>query len=393
MRKSKEATTRRPNLRQRSLFAESAEDRGQSVGRHCEIVSVGKRRDGGTRYWCLTHRADATAKYGKRASKCRAADAPGIRPEDTLDLYVDKYPGGIALWGAVPAVYDTTRLPMDRGIHVHARASSQSAKEIDRTFRAVRVLGSRLPDKGILVSELDAIYYMVASIAGYETKYVTCSYCGYPHLDRDWFSVHPHRRHLCAGCGKHFRDNDRAVGNPIAGVQAACGVTREKPTAPDRTLRLIQKDYPGGIQVWGSNPAFLWTSRKSEEEGIHVHAYKEDGRPPEIDETYSEVNIDGTDLDAHLVRTLMAQLTLPSLKDRVLSVKCPSCGAEQQDVGEFSFSASIARTCHECGSAAVARGRMRKVVANPLVSTLSALAERAPRPRQRHDLGLAPETL
>ena len=26
----------------------------------CEIVSVGKRRDGGTRYWCLTHRANAT---------------------------------------------------------------------------------------------------------------------------------------------------------------------------------------------------------------------------------------------------------------------------------------------------------------------------------------------
>src|SRR6267378_3294771 len=33
----------------------------------CKIVVVGKRRDGGTRYWCLKHRADATAKYGRRA--------------------------------------------------------------------------------------------------------------------------------------------------------------------------------------------------------------------------------------------------------------------------------------------------------------------------------------
>ena len=43
----------------------------------CHIVSVGKRRDGGTRYWCLQHKADATAKYGKRARTCRAAH---VRP-------------------------------------------------------------------------------------------------------------------------------------------------------------------------------------------------------------------------------------------------------------------------------------------------------------------------
>src|SRR5258708_1652769 len=37
----------------------------------CHVVSVGKRRDGGTRYWCLLHRADATAKYGRPAKSCR----------------------------------------------------------------------------------------------------------------------------------------------------------------------------------------------------------------------------------------------------------------------------------------------------------------------------------
>ena len=76
-------------------------------------MSVGKRRDGGTRYWCLQHKADATAKYGKRARTCRAAHVRPIGESDTLVLHLDKYEGGIALWGAVPPVYDTTRQPLD----------------------------------------------------------------------------------------------------------------------------------------------------------------------------------------------------------------------------------------------------------------------------------------
>ena len=87
----------------------------------CEIVSVGKRRDGGTRYWCLTHGANATAKYGQRATACHGAHIPMITDRDTLDLHLDGYSGGVALWGAVPPVYDTTEKALDRGIHVHAR--------------------------------------------------------------------------------------------------------------------------------------------------------------------------------------------------------------------------------------------------------------------------------
>lgn len=89
----------------------------------CKIIAVGKRRDGGTRYWCLRHHANATAKYGVAADKCVAADDPPITAEETLHLDFGEYPGGIALWGSVPAVYDTTIQPTDRGIHVHARSA------------------------------------------------------------------------------------------------------------------------------------------------------------------------------------------------------------------------------------------------------------------------------
>jgi hypothetical protein len=282
----------------------------------CQIVSVGKRRDGGTRYWCLLHKADATAKYGRRAESCRAAHIPPIRANDVLNLNIDKYRGGVALWGALPAVYDTTRLPMDRGVHVHARLTPDSQKEMDCTFRAVRILANRLPKDGILVSELDAIYYMVTSVFGCEMKYITCSYCGYPHLDRDWFSVHPHRRHLCAGCGKHFTDTTVAVGNPIFGVRTACGIKAHKSRPSRKALRIRQADYPGGIQIWGSNPAFLWTSHRQEHEGIHIHAFRKPGDPPDLDETYGKVVIDGIKLDPLMVRVFMAQTALPSLKDQ-----------------------------------------------------------------------------
>src|SRR5579862_6148402 len=112
--RGRKARAGRPSHRQAALFparnpSERASDAQSTL---CDIVAVGKRRDGGTRYWCLLHKADATAKYGKPGKMCRAAHIPPIRPDEVLSLNVDAYKGGVALWGAVPAVYDTTRLPM-----------------------------------------------------------------------------------------------------------------------------------------------------------------------------------------------------------------------------------------------------------------------------------------
>ena len=237
----------------------------------------------------------------------------------------------------MPPVYDTTRLAMDRGIHVHARLRPKDKKEMDLTYRAVRLVSDRLPEGGILVSEIDAIYYMVTSVFGFQMRYVTCSYCDWPHLDKDWFCVHPHRRHLCAGCGKHFSDTQSGVGNPIIGVRDACGVGKQVTTPSKRTLDIRQADFANGVQIWGSNAAFLWTSEKAEEEGIHVHAFGKDPDKPELDETYGRVTMDGIVLDPTMVRVLMAQNSLPSLKGRVRSMDCPSCGEPQFSDGEGAF--------------------------------------------------------
>ena len=354
----------------------------------CDVTPVGKRRDGGTRYWCLTHKADATAKYGRPAMYCRAAHIAPVSAAETMHLNIDEYPGGVALWGAVPPIYDTTRLPLERGIHVHARKARNGVKKIDSTVRAVRLTGGGISPNGVLLSELEAIYYMVSTIFGFEMRHVVCPYCSYSHLDKDWFSVHVHRQHLCAGCGKYFRDEIPSIGNPIRQIQRYISSECASPRKPSRSLNLVQRNYPGGIQLWGSNPAFVWTSENTEEEGIHVHAFEVDGETPSLDDTYSEVVIDGISLDPVMVRTLMAQSALPHIKDRIVSMTCTRCLKSEFSAGEDAFTPKPIRTCSMCGEKQKGLGRMRKVIFDPLVGVLDGLGRNAPRTPQKHSSGL-----
>ena len=222
-------TPQRQATRQQSLFGPNLPSTLDVAGPDvpCDVFAIEKRRDGGTATGAEPI-GPTPRRRAAQPAKCRAADMVPIRAEEILTLDLDKYLGGVALWGAVPAVYDTTRLNMDRGIHVHARLTPDSPKEMDLTYRAVRLFGRGLPDEGVVVSEIDAIYYMVSSVFRFPMFYVTCTHCGWPHLDKDWFCVHPHRRHLCAGCGKHFHDRVIGIGNPIVGIRDACGFGEHK---------------------------------------------------------------------------------------------------------------------------------------------------------------------
>ncbi len=364
----------------------------------CSVVPVGKRRDGGTRFWCLRHKADATAKYGLAAHACRYAKVAPLREDETLVLDISEYGGGVALWGAVPPVYDTTRQPLDRGIHVHARRGPSRVKEIDSTYRAVYLTdrtGKVLPGT-FAVSELDAIYYMVSSIFGYKMKHVACPSCEYAHLDKDWFSVHPHRRHLCAGCGRYFKDSEAAIGNPVCQIRdSAMRGIDGRPRRSRKSLRIRQADYLGGLQIWGSNPALVWTGKGHEAEGIHVHAFGREGGKVVLaeDETFGTVVIDGVNLDPAMVRTLMAQSALPHIDMRVRAVGCPRCGRQKFDMAEHAYTPTETHHCSNCGKGFSGGGRLRKTIGNPLVEILDYLATYAPRPPQRHRIGLLPETL
>jgi len=357
----------------------------------CDVIAVGKRRDGGTRYWCMLHRADATAKYGRRAATCRYAHIPLITEDQTTRIDIADFPGGIGIWGAVPPVYDTTILPIDRGIHVHARRTPDGRKVIDGTFRRVQIRAGTVT---IEVDELDAIYFMVSTVFGIAPQIVICTFCGTSHLDKDWFSVHPHTSHLCAACGRTFRDNKPSVGNPAA--SAALLQSSRIPGKQAKTkASLKQCDYAGGIRVWGSNSAILWTSRQPELNGIHLHAYKHvDDAEPAIDETFATVTVDRITLMPEPTRILMAQSALPHLEGRVVTARCRICGRAAVDDETQAFSPKALRICeNNCGASVPSPVRLRKVVSNPLVASLSQLAASAVRTPRKHDLQLLPETL
>jgi hypothetical protein len=42
----------------------------------------------------------------------------------------------------------------------------------------VQLFRRGLPEEGVVVSELDAIYYMISSIFGFPMTFVTCTHCG-----------------------------------------------------------------------------------------------------------------------------------------------------------------------------------------------------------------------
>lgn len=362
----------------------------------CEIVEVGKRRDGGYRFWCLKHRHDATAKYGVAAKKCIAADDAEIPINEIFHLDPNQYQGGIGIWGAVPAIYDTTNQPMDRGIHIHARSIANGEKEIDATYRGVTipVVRDLVTTETLSIGELDAIYFMVSNVFDKPMKFVKCSRCSYAHLDKDWFSVHAHQRHLCHGCGQKFSDDSPSVGNPVIRLQQLFeSGKKRRMVAARKNLSLRQVDFSGGIQIWGSNPAILWTSEKPEESGIHVHAFTNDIDGPVVDDTFSKVNIDGIDLDAAMVRQMMAQAVMPHISHRIQNISCPHCKRAHFDRGDMGFTPHTVHECEYCGGEFPALGRLKLTVGNPQINLNFALAKYAVREPAKYSLGLRPETI
>ena len=94
--------------------------------------------------------------------------------------------------------YAPLRRPLEPGIHVHARKGRTCVKDIDKTVRAVRLAEGRMPPSGVLLSgEVDAIYYMVSTIFGFEMRHIMCSYCDYSHLDKDGYRDRKHDGLAC----------------------------------------------------------------------------------------------------------------------------------------------------------------------------------------------------
>jgi transposase-like protein len=344
----------------------------------CSVEQVGKQRNGKPRYWCSVHQASATGRFGAKLDICEGAYRD-VATRNPIEIDPADYPGGVALWGAVKPVYDTSGLPPETGIHVHARGAGRDDKQIDQTFDSVVVHQRRdlLDGDRILITSEVAVNYYLSRFANRELRFLRCPRCDEVHLDSGFFAVKPHRRHLCHGCGQYFNDDQKGVSNPIAGLRASpiLPISDVAPVRPDRPLQISQTDYPGGIQTWACNPALIWTAERPEEEGLHVHAFGAPGQIA-IDETFSSVCIDGVQLNEDHVKYFMAQQALPHMSGKVVALSCPKCKHPHFDVGDKAFFPHIRHECESCDAEFSSSGRRRLVVSNPFVTTRQELDSR-----------------
>lgn len=287
-----------------------------------------------------------------------------------------EFPGGVALWGAVEPVYNTSSEPVERGIHVHARERAGGRKSIDQTFDAVELPVRRdlYNDERVLITAETAVAFYISRFLNRTVVGLFCPLCNTPHLDSDWYAVKPHRVHLCHGCNRLFRQEVRRVSNPLEMVRHQLGVASApaKPIRAKGDLEIRQVDYPGGLQIWASNPALIWTSPRREKEGIHVHGWHRPSVRPRLDGTFGRVRIDEIELDEAQLRVFMAQNALAYLKGKVVALDCPSCGSYVFNQGDAAFRPKNEHCCDSCGTAFATRNR-RRVVSNPFVATVKAL--------------------
>ena len=340
----------------------------------CDIRADVKRRNGSPKWWCHTHGAEAWDSAGNALSACVGSVPKASPDEDSLELDVSKYPGGVGLWGAVDPVYAWGISSQDYGIHVHARKFPSGPKVIDSTYSEVTVISGneRHP-----VDTVSAVNFLVSRVVGVSLTSLTCPRCSHVHLDVAEFAVKDHVKHQCNWCGRDFWARSPSVSNPCATLQDVFG-TRPEPVPSALSLNIRQSDFTG-LAIWGSNPAILWTAPSAEQEGIHVHAAGPDGTLL-VDDTYQSVTIDGYDLDPLQVRLLMVQRALPQLTGRIRALTCSQCGTAHLDMGPFAVESSTNHDCERCGQALIHSGRLRKVVSNPLVSVLAALDSMRPHP-------------
>ena len=338
----------------------------------CLAQYVGKNRSGAPRYWCVVHHAPISDSQGNILERCLSSQQKPVENEgNSLTLPLSEYPGGISLRGTALAAYSTTSWRIEPGIHTHACQTSYGKKQVDKTFRYVHIQQKGTDAK---FDYLASISYLASEALGHTLQFLTCPQCGTPHLDKDWFAANPHKKHLCAYCGRNFFTPESAIGNPL--VQSK-SILEDKSGShmlipSNCSLKISQKDFLYGISIWGTTTAILWTLPQDEKCGIHIHAYARDEAKPTIDETFESIIIDEIPLNAEMVRLYTIQKNLPYLKGKVRFLCCPRCGQAHFDTEKYSYTPHTEHYCPRCKETFRSRA---KTIGNPMVQIITALQQ------------------
>ena len=303
------------------LLVHSTEKRATDVILPCDFVYAGKYRHGADRWWCRTHQTHWGVKADfavlRSLSAMRCANYAQLMNYEIAPYTVDlsKY-AEVGIWCSMPAAISTSDIiSRPPKIHVHVRDTPESHKQIDKDFRIITATYSM---RNSLFDENDSIRVDITPPAAFsfvcaleenrQMGCIDCPNCGYPHLDLGEFSRTPHRKHFCANCGKDSTwSKGPIVSTPLQPLhdRAATHLTYIRPS---RWLNL--DDHKGhSYTVWASTPAIVWTARRPQEYGIHVHVH--DGAHRIIDHTFGEVILDGKALvRADLLQAMIDRTTV-----------------------------------------------------------------------------------
>jgi hypothetical protein len=208
----------------------------------------------------------------------------------------------VGVWCSMPAALSTSEIQKrPPKIHVHVRSVAGEKKIIDRDFPAISLMyGTHLgmfENEGITrvnITPPSAFDFVCGIEAGREMSCINCPTCGYPHLDLGEFSRKPHRKHFCGNCGRDSTwSTEPIVSTPLKLLHDDFAkITKYE--VPDRCLNLDEFSRCS-YTVWASTPAIVWSAARAQEYGIHVHVH--DDKTRIVDDTFSEVILNGAPLD------------------------------------------------------------------------------------------------
>jgi hypothetical protein len=273
----------------------------------CDLVYAGKFRHGAERWWCRTHqthwgtKADIKAFEQNGEMMCANHHQRMHYVVAPKTINVVDY-AEVGIWCSMPAALSTVPIkPRPPRIHVHVRPEADGKKTVDADYSALAVLYSA--SMGLFSADTitrvnitpPAAFEFVCSLElQREMDCINCSHCGYPHLDLGDFATKPHRKHFCGNCGRDSTWSKKdIVSTPLKPLHDQFAHT-VKYVTPERTLNL--DEYSNcTYTVWASTPAIIWSAKREQEFGIHVHVHN--GEKRIIDDTFGTVILDGKPLE------------------------------------------------------------------------------------------------
>ncbi len=289
---------------------------------------------------------------------------------DHLLLDPDEYPAGIAIWGGVEPIFMTAHRPSEEaGIHVHARKSPKAEKDIDQSFDEV-TFRDHVARRDIRIDQDAAVGFMISQILGLPLLHVICTNCGNDIFLGRQSAAHPSTSHQCPSCLAVNITAEAVVANPLISLRERYSSKIDPAVVlPRRPLSLQWGQFPGGIDIWGSNQAIIWTAHKPEEEGLHIHWYASDGTMLR-DDTFDTVAIGTTVIDVPAARLWMAQREVYQLRSAIRSINCEECDTPICDHGLQARTASRNHRCTKCARVTVSAS---PIIANPMPMIIQSL--------------------